>query len=86
VYVVVVAPLEVPEAAPELLQLVAPAVPLTVKVITPFGATAFALPVATAVKVMDPPSDGVPDVVSCRVAVALPTAVEVEEVTTLTAL
>ena len=75
----VVIPLLTPVAEPELVQKVvplSPALPERVKLIAPFGATAFALPVATAVKVMVPSRVGVPVVVSATVGVARPTTVD----------
>ena len=79
-------PLTTPVAKEPLLQLVAPAVPEKLKLITPLGARALALPVATAVKVIEPPRVGVPVEVRTRVGVAGATVVDVLEVTAATAL
>ena len=68
-----VIPVDTPVAEPALLQLllpVSPALPVRVKLIAPLGASAFALPVATAVKVMVPSRVGVPVVVRRMVGVA----------------
>lgn len=79
-------PLTTPVAKPALVQVVAPAVPEKLKLITPLGASALALPVATAVKVIEPPRVGVPVVVRTRFGLASATLVEVDEVTAANAL
>ena len=79
-------PLTTPVAKPTLLQLVAPALPAKLKLITPLGARALALPVATAVKVIEPPRVGVPVEVRTSVGVARAIRVELLEVTAATAL
>ena len=74
-----------PVAEPTLLQLllpVSPALPVRVKLITPLGAKAFVLPVATAVKVMVPSRVGVPTVVRRIVGVASATTVDGAELVT----
>ena len=69
-------PLVTPVAKPPLEQALAPAVPLKAKLMTPCGAKALALPVATAVKVMLPPRVGVPVLVSTIDGVASATTVD----------
>ena len=68
------------ETGPDVLaHVLAPPVPPIVHVIVPFGATAFAEPVTTAVKVTIPPSVGVPEGVTTTVGVAGATKVLVDE-------
>lgn len=69
-------PSEVPVAELTLAHVVAPELPLKIKLITPLGASALALPVARAVKVMVPPRVGVPVVVRRIVGVARATRVD----------
>ena len=68
-----------------LAQVLAPAVPPMVHVIVPLGATAFAEPVTTAVKVTIPPRVGVPEGVTTTVGVAGATKVVVDEAVAATA-
>lgn len=79
-------PLTTPVAKEPLLQVVAPALPEKLKLITPLGASALALPVATAVKVIEPPRVGLPVEVRTSVGVASAIVVELDEVTAATAL
>lgn len=75
-----VIPLVTPRAEPVLLQLalpLRPAVPEKLKLIAPFGASAFVTPVATAVKVRVPSKVGVAGkTVRVRVGGAAPTRVD----------